>query len=199
MGGSVKVSLTHQEGSFLMRYCEAQLPEKLGDEPFDLSAQSTCKDQLGSLRATLRKVSPLTNPPSARSAAFGSPEAWDPAKPEIVKCEHCKHDFTKKVDGLTLKKDFELQKVEVEFKEDDVYGVWWALFLAANPKFQKPASNGEYEELVIPLAERFGWLEDLRERLKISVRKEFLPKKSKVLESVTGNGSKVPEKEAVKA
>lgn len=186
MGKSVKIRLTHSEGSFLLRYSGAALPDKLGEESFDLSAQMTCKDQLASLRTTLRKVSPLANPPSARSAAFGEAEAWEPSKPTVVKCEHCEHDFTIKVDGLTLKKSHELREVELEFDEDSIYGVWWALYLSAHSKYASVASTIDYEEKILPLAGKFGWLEALRDKLEISATQDFLPKRNKILDAVAG-------------
>ena len=175
--GKVKLALRYSEGVFLMRYATAQLPEALGDEKFDSKVQATCDDQLRSMRECLRKVSPWSNPPHSRSACFGSPEAWEAAKSIEWRCQKCGDTNTQKNEGWTLKPDFFEKTIEVEFTEDAVYGIWWALFLSAHPRSKSHVSVIELDETVWKVAEKAGWDEALRDKLGISKRPEFLPKR----------------------
>jgi len=184
--GKIGLDLTYSEGAFLMRYVAAQLPEKMGEDTYDSKVQATCDDQLKAMRECLRKVSPWSNPPKSLVACFGDSEAWEPPKPVEWKCE-CGKVSSQKVDGFVLKKDWAQKIVRSLFSEDGIYGIWWALLQATHPRSKARASIIDLDETVWSIAQKAGWLEDLRDKLGLSKKPEFLPKNNRLLKT---NGEK---------
>jgi len=149
-----KVALTYLEGQQLLKYAAVRLPEKMGEEKFDLDQRTNSDDMQTVMRANLRAVSPLVS--SERRSCFGPAEAWEKA-PEG--------------NSYTLKKDFEGKVTDVEFDEDGMFGACWTLFVMMHPGGPVPASIAEFDEICWPLAKKLGWEGQLKQMLKIEKRR----------------------------
>jgi len=171
------MELTHSEGAFLMKYAMTQLPEKMGTDEFTVQAQATCDDQMRSMRASLRAVSPLANPPHYRATCFGMEEAWESVRTAQRKCSRCDHVESREVDQMQLKPEFASVHTHVDFDEDGLFGIYWALYLAMHPRSLYRANLVDLDEIVFELARKSGWDEALREKLGTAKKPDFLPKR----------------------
>lgn len=184
-----RIALTHLEGQALLSKAHLELPEKMGDDKFDVETRANARDQITILRGAIRAVSPLVS--KERRPMFGAVEAWDQS-----------------TDGKSwsLKRDWEQKSVEVELSEDALYGICWLGFIGMHPDAPRVTqipgttpvpigySTAEVDEIIWPLMKRLGWETQLREMLKIEKRRGKTLKREKV-----GNGHKEEVEEAKEA
>jgi hypothetical protein len=159
---SEKIELKHIEGQFLLRYANAKVPPELGDEKFDLGVVSNGNDQIVMLRRDLRAYSPIIQ--RHQKPCFGDAGNWT-KKITSVLCAKCK-DASVKDDESWNMTDPD-KRISVKFSEDAVGGVYWCLLLALHPLSSHLAANAEIDEIVMPLARKFGWLSELKRAIKL--------------------------------
>lgn len=154
MSSKESFTIKHIEGQFLFRYASARgLPEKFGDETFDLATRVLSDDQTRILRRDLRAYSPVLQ--KFQKPCFGDADNW-------------KRSETEGGDVWTMI-DPE-RTIDVTLDEDSISGVYWCLFRAVRPDSPHQASLSEIDELVWELADKFGWTDDLRKAIKLNVK-----------------------------
>lgn len=151
MANETKVRLTHEEGQLLLRYSsQIRVPEKLGDEKFDIAERSFGDDALAALRSLLKSYSPVVQ--KERRACFGLASNW----------------VQQDSNGATWKMTDPDLTIDIRFTEDAVDGVYWSLLLALHPGSPAPMAPGELSDIVWPLAKKLGLVTALRAAAKLS-------------------------------
>lgn len=151
MASDAVFRITHEEGQFLLRYSGGvRIPEKLGEEKFDLAERSFADDALSSLRSVLKTYSPILQ--RDRRACFGNADNWTPQDGNGAAWKMIDPDRTQ----------------EVRFNEDAIDGAYWCMLLALHPASPAPMNPGEIGDVVWPLARKLGLTSALRSACKLT-------------------------------
>lgn len=160
---SEKFALAHIEGQFLLRYANLKVPTDLAGEKLDPGVAVNANDQIVLLRRDLRAHSPMIQ--REQKPCFGSPANWA-KKVTPVFCAKCKEGSPlRDSDSWDMVDPY--RKIEVRLSEDAVSGIFWCLLIAMGGGHALVASNAEIDELVMPLANRFGWTSELKRAMKL--------------------------------
>lgn len=145
-------TLSHIEGQFLLRYSNAKIPAdgKVGQETFEPSVVSNGNDQIVLVRRDLRSYSPILL--RDRKPCFGDADNWKKEE---------------KKEGPVYNMIDPDREITLKMSDDSITGILWMLALALDQKSGVTASNAEIDELVWPLAAKFGWVPELRRMFNI--------------------------------
>lgn len=147
-----------EEGNFLMKASSGfALPQSLGDrQKFTHQDRSQAAHETGRLWKALKKVSPLNKKPE-RYVLFGPEDNFREIKNESSKIGYRMIDLDLPVD--------------IELNADGVSGVTWVLLLSLHPMSPNVQSVMTQEEIVWPIAERFGVRRELEKEIGLTEAK----------------------------
>lgn len=149
-----KLNVTHVQGQALLRYAAgARVPERLGDETFDLCQRALADDEMRRLRQTLRSYSPLLQ--AEHRLCFGEADNW-------------RRDGE---DGAQFRLLDPLREIEIRLDEEAATGAYWCLLLMAHPASPVAVNLTDLDEIVWPLAEKLGVRRQLTRDLKLDHRR----------------------------
>lgn len=150
MSKDEKVQVTAEEGQTLFRVAiRYTLPEKLGEQSYDVAERGIANDEIRSLFRELRSHSPLYLT-KERTIAFGPVSAWKKT-PEFGK------------NGWELEDQSSI--VEIRVSDDARSGAYWCLLALLHPASGLIAAPALQEEVLWPLAKKLRLVGELEKAI----------------------------------
>jgi hypothetical protein len=180
-------NIRHIEGQFLLRYSNAKVVMELGGDALDPIVATNANDQIVMTRRDLRSYSPMIL--RDQRLCFGDPSNWQKKTVPIV-CPKCKDAIFKDIESFDMINPE--KKIAVKFTKDAIQGIFWILRNTMHYKSPHVATNAEIDEIVLPLAKKFGWLSELERAVKLDRSKAQMLTREK-LEPEMEESSEKPE------